>query len=793
MFDNYQIIITNNKTKKSLLKTKKSLSNTKIYAISEFNKLYYFDYPVQTIYYVMSKYHIKYEIAKIYLDNLYYITDQPYQSPKLNFLSSLKKDLLSQNYLTINPMFKKTLSNQNICIYNLLPSKEIQLLIEELKLNNHVIVLNDQPQKYNHSIKEFPDILNEVEYVINSICQLLKQGIALTNIYITNLDNEYRKLFKRLLPMFNIPYTLDDSSSIYSTFICSKFLELYSDNLELTLTNLKQYITDEESETIYNQIIDIVNKYILIDDLPYLKEMIIYDLKKTKLPPKDIPLSLHEASLKDTIFKDDDYIFVLSFNQGIIPTIYKDESYLTDIEKQELGLSLTIDNNNLERLTIINKLNSLKNLTITYKLNAFGEVYYLSTINEILQYPVEQITTEDLTNSHLNNQIKLTALLDEYYKYGTKSNLLYNLNNTYPDLPYKTYNHQYQNINTALLNDYLNSKLSLSYTSLDTYYRCPFSYYVGNILKLNIYEETFPQIIGTLFHSILQKIANTSLSYDELWNQELNNLNYEFNSQEKFFLPKLKKELLFTIETIKKQDQYTNLTDKLYEERIVINLTGPIKITFTGIIDKLKYKVANDQTIIAIIDYKTGTPNLDLNTTFYGIGMQLPIYLYLAKNSSKLHNIKVAGFYLQHILNNEVTVDKNKTYEEQKADNLLLQGYSNADFAILKEFDTSFVDSKVIKSMRLNKNNDFSHYAKVMTSQEMAKLVSLTEEKIQQGAINILQGAFPIAPKKIAKENLGCKYCKFKDICFHNAKDIVELEPIDIKEILKEGETNELD
>ena len=81
--------------------------------------------------------------------------------------------------------------------------------------------------------------------------------------------------------------------------------------------------------------------------------------------------------------------------------------------------------------------------------------------------------------------------------------------------------------------------------------------------------------------------------------------------------------------------------------------------------------------------------------------MQLPVYLYLAKNSKRLKNIKVAGFYLQKILNNEVSVDKTKTYEQLKKRNLLLQGYSNEDQSILSEFDTSYADSNIIKGLKL--------------------------------------------------------------------------------------------
>ena len=34
---------------------------------------------------------------------------------------------------------------------------------------------------------------------------------------------------------------------------------------------------------------------------------------------------------------------------------------------------------------------------------------------------------------------------------------------------------------------------------------------------------------------------------------------------------------------------------------------------------------------------------------------------------------------------------------------------------------------------------------------------------------------FDINPKKIGNDNLGCEFCKFKDICFRTEKNIVDL------------------
>lgn len=792
MLNNQEIIITTSTNKRNILKNNHSLNNQKIYTINDFYKQYYFDYNEETIYYIMNKYNVKYEIAKIYLENLYFLKIKEYNSSKLQFLTNLKEDLISNNLITINNLFINYLKNKNITFLNLPYSKENNNLFNQLSLNSKVNIKNEDNKKYNHIIYDLNDIEDEVVFVANQICDLLKKGILINNIYLTNLNNDYRKIIKRIFPMFNIPFTLSNEESIYGTKIVTDFISLYNSDLSKTMEQLKDSIDSQEAEEIYNLIVNIINKYYFITDKNKAFEMIKYNLKKTKIPSKDTISSVHEVVLTDTTFKEDDYVFVLSFNQGIIPIIYKDEEYLSDLEKQELNISLTVDKNNLEKEKIVKHLSAIKNAIITYKHQANGEEFLLSSINDVLNYEIQQVTNIKLENNNIYNQIKLTSLLDEYYKYGTKSSLLYDLNYHYQELPYKTYKHQFTGITSSSLKEYLNNKLTLSYSSLDKYYRCPFSFYIGNILKLNIYEETFFQLIGTLFHRILEKILNTNLNYDELWDKELKALDHDFTFKERFFLTKLKQELSFIIDVIKEQEKYTNLHDELHEERVYINLKGDIKITFTGIIDKIKYKKENNQTIIAIIDYKTGNPNLDLTTIPYGIGMQLPVYLYLAKNTQKLTNIKVAGFYLQKILNNEITVDNTHTYEQLKKKNLLLQGFSNEDISILSEFDSSYVDSNMIKSMKVKKDNSFYHYCNVINEKTIEKITKIVEDKINEGAENITKAQFLIAPKKIGKTNYGCQLCKFKDICYHTNDDIIELPELTKDQVIG-GDNNGLD
>ena len=148
--------------------------------------------------------------------------------------------------------------------------------------------------------------------------------------------------------------------------------------------------------------------------------------------------------------------------------------------------------------------------------------------------------------------------------------------------------------------------------------------------------------------------------------------------------------------------------------------------------------------------------------------MQLPVYVYLIKNI--ISNVRIGGFYLQKILNNT------KNDEEEKS-MLKLQGYSNSDFDVLEKVDSSFIDSELIKSMKVGENG-FYHYSKTISDEEIDRLYDIVDERVKNASKEILNANFNINPKKIGDEVKGCKYCKFKDICYMKNRDIVELETV---------------
>jgi len=767
MFKNNTVLIIPSNIKMSLIekirKENKLLDITFI-TKKDFIKKVTFDYDNKSIYYLINKYNIKYEVAKVYLDNLYYIEDKEYDFDKLNFLVNIKKDLMANNLLIIDKYYTNYLNNKNICVYGF---DYIDNYFKSIlnKFNNVEIIDKEYNNYEINTIYELNDIEEEVEYVAIGICELLENNVNINNIKLV-ISDEYNSYISRIFKLYSIPINLN-KISIYNTYMGSYFIT----NIEKNITNTLSKIENIDSD-IYNKIINILNKYTWCEDYTTIKELLIYDFKNTYIS-NDLVNAIEVLSLKDNNISDNDYIFVLGFNQGSIPIIYKDEEYMTDNICHEVGVETTKEKNINEKEIVLKNLKSIKNLVITYKLKSNTDTYYISNLYDEINCKIEKVNVNNYKYSNKSNKIKLTKKMDNLVKYGTLEEDLSLLYNNY-EINYQSFDNKYTKINKDNLHKFLNNKLLLSYSSLDNYNKCAFRYYLSNILKISIYEETFMTNIGTIFHEVLSKMNEDNFNLDIEYENSIKNLDKDFTIKEKFFLNKLKKELEFIIDTIKKHSELSDLDNYLYEEKIYTNISGNINITFMGIVDKIMYKEYPENTIVAIIDYKTGNPNTNLTNVIYGLDMQLPIYLYLAKNTSKFKNVKIAGFYLQKILNNEINKDYKHSYNKLKEDNLKLLGYSNSDVNVLSKFDSTYQDSRIVKSLKTS-SKGFYAYSKVIDNENIDKIVNIIENKIKENAKDIEEANFTINPKKQKDDLIGCKYCKFNDICFRKEEDIVRI------------------
>ena len=764
---NNSIVICNSNYKIKLLKGIKKLINIKFISMDEFIRSYYFDYDEKTILYVIKKYCVKYEIALEYLNNLIYVEDKKYNNDKLDFLVNLKNELIENRLLIFNDKFKKYIKDKDIIIYNYSLSKFEKHLLKDIDYK----VMEKENNNYNPSIYEFNSVEEEIEFVAIEISKLINSGVDINKIKLTNISNDYINLITKVFNFYNLKIDKFNNIPIISTVIGKTFYNNI-ESIEKAVLSIEEY----NDTDIYNKIIDISNKYVWCDDISDLKILLEYDLKHTYIENDKYTNMIEVVDYKNYDFTDE-YVFMLGFNQGIIPKIYKNEDYISDNIKPSY-LDNTIDKNIKEKEDVIKSIRNIKNLIITYKLkNSFNTFYPSNLIDEL---GIAQKGTIDykISYSDISNKIMLASYLDSLIKFGEVNNNLGILNSNY-DIPYNTYSHSFTGLNEHKLNEYI-SKLknfNLSYSSMDNYNRCAFRFYVDKILGLKDTIDKFSITLGNIYHDILEKCVKDDIDVKEEVYKYIDENSITLSNSNKFFVERTIKNLEYLIEILKKQDSFSSLKNIETEKFVKVPLKN--NINFVGFIDKIVYDTIGDTTIASIIDYKTYVKKPSLKYIENGIGLQLPTYMYLSEYSFK--NIRFAGFYLQNI-----TLD-NKSYED-KEKSLKLIGYTNKDKDVISYFDSNYMDSFVIDGIKVKNDGEFSSNSlkHMLSDEEINEVIDITKNKINETVENILNSKFDINPK-YDKVNLGCEFCSFKDLCYMKEYDFVN-----IKESSKfGGEENE--
>ena len=763
IYEDNMLIVCPNSLKMQILAqqaTVEKIYNLKFMTKEEFKSNYYFSYDEKAIFYLMQKYHYNLDVVKVYLKNLYVIDEtKNYISEKLNFLKNLKIELKEKKLFIENPNFKKYLSTKKILTLNYYDLDKY----EEEMLNTKVEI----PKcNLNTKVVECQTIEEEVNYVCLKILALLNKGIDINKIFLANISNDYYYILTKIFKYYNIPINLDTKNSIYSTTVVSNYLKTKELNL-----------LDKTKNTINRKLINVLSSLSSLDDkTDEYNSLLIDKLKNTYLPIKKKKDAVNIKDIYNDIFQDDEYIFVLGFNQDVLPKMEKDISYINDDIKEEVSLYKTSYLNKRNKETLIFILSNIKNLYLSYKLSTPFSSFYKSSLISDLNLEIITPPEDTYTNSNIYNKLRLAEKLDLYHLYGEKQLGLEKLYSHY-QIPYNTYSNKFTGINNDTYLTNLPYPLKLSYTSLNSYNECSFKYYIKYVLKLDKYEDTFQAFIGSLYHNILSLYLKTSFNFEEEYQKYIQ--KRQLTLKERLLLIRIKKDLLHLIETLKKQQLITGYDNALYEKKIDISLDKNVSVVFTGIIDKIMYYQKVEDTFFTIVDYKTGTIDTHIEPMKYGLNMQLPVYLYLIHYSKVFSNPIFTGIYYQNILFQYPTWTDKKDKEEIYKDNLMLQGYSTTDTNILARFDSTYEKSEYIKSMSYTDEKGFGNYAKVMDNDTLYNLVNYTKNHISKKTDLILQSDFSINPKVYAGKNIACEFCQYKDLCYMRETDQVYYDKVE--------------
>lgn len=750
------------------------LQNIKIMTTNEVKEQLFFKSSKKAIVYLCETYGFTTTFAKEIIEYLYYIDlNAIYNNHKLIFLQRIKKDLLDKKLLIENHLFKTYLKNVNVAFrYFDVFTKDDTWLFNILSQITNVNNESTSTLEFRkiHTIYEFDTLENECIYLFDSFASLLNNGVSSDKIILLNTTESSYFTLERLSRFYNIAIDLPSNTNINVTPIGKEFIALLSNfSVEQSLKLIKEkYAINKIGIKLYNAILSVVNEYSELQDYDNLKKYIIEDLANTKVPKLKLTNAIKVKQFASYTYRDGDYVFIMNVNYGVFPKIYKDEDYLTDSQKEQLGMTTSSQKNEEEKQKIRIRTPKMGNPILTYHLSTPFENNYPSFLND----EVDEI----IKNPVLKSPYSFSRIKDIYYLKKLEENKIYDNHYAYlyqhlSSLITK-YDPSYKTIPSNKILEYYKTKkkLQLSYSAMNTYYQCKYRFFIERILKVNKFESTFAINIGDIFHEVLSHIYDNDFNFNNCFENACN--KFEFNVKEKFLLNKLKEELSFDIRVI--LDHYNESTlfkNQAFEKEIVVNYENKdIPLQFKGIIDKTMWYEDNGQKYIAIIDYKTGKTDIELDKMEHGVGLQLPVYLYLASKNNDFKDYKFAGFYLQKILPNEMPRVLGKTREQLRRDYLRLDGFSSDEQAIVSTFDNTYASSDYIKSMKVKADGEFSANAKVMSQEEMLKYVNLVDAKIKEAFTQILNANFEINPLEVienGKKNIiGCKYCDFKDICY---------------------------
>jgi ATP-dependent helicase/nuclease subunit B len=343
-------------------------------------------------------------------------------------------------------------------------------------------------------------------------------------------------------------------------------------------------------------------------------------------------------------------------------------------------------------------------------------------------------------------------------------------------------------------------KLVFSVSRLERYAECPFSYFVQYGLKAKnrkVYEFTPPDL-GSFVHEMLDSFTNKVKNEGILWS-DLNNekcreiistiidkkldgeANSILNSTKKFryLAQRFKRVISKSVSVIANQigkgefevfKTEFNFGNYNSGEAITLDLESNEKIYLQGRIDRIDTLDLDGETYIRIIDYKTGAKKFDLNELYYGLQMQLLVYLdALIKNSKYILEKQVRpGAILYFKIDDPIIKGKKEMtteeVEKEVLDALKMKGLVLKDARVVKAMDRDIEGYSLVIPAAFKNDGDFKANSDVVTEEEFTLLREYVNKKMVELCEEMLSGDIKIQPVKHSNIT-QCEYCDFSSIC----------------------------
>ncbi|PRO66907.1 helicase-exonuclease AddAB subunit AddB [Alkalicoccus urumqiensis] len=344
-------------------------------------------------------------------------------------------------------------------------------------------------------------------------------------------------------------------------------------------------------------------------------------------------------------------------------------------------------------------------------------------------------------------------------------------------------------------------KLKASVSRLEQYNACPFSQFAGYGLKLKerkIHKLEAPDI-GVLFHEAMKEVTEKIQTLDRPWDsftkEETSRMAEEAVSG---IAPRIQRDIF------KQSHRYDYLLSKLTDVvsqaswmmseharrqdfvpvgmELSFGLSGGLpplmmplpdgtEMEMRGIIDRVDRADTENGTFLRIIDYKSSQRDIQLDDIYYGLSLQMLVYLdVILAFSHELLGVEAdaAGMLYFH-LHNPLLKEERKLSEEEVEEELLkkfkMKGLLSSDPSVIKASDHT-LDSgySTIVPVQLKKSGEAGAKSKTISQEDFAHLRSYVRNHLQLIGRKLMEGDTSITPYR-KKNQVPCQFCSFRAVC----------------------------
>ena len=361
-------------------------------------------------------------------------------------------------------------------------------------------------------------------------------------------------------------------------------------------------------------------------------------------------------------------------------------------------------------------------------------------------------------------------------------------------------------------------QISSSATKLGTFAACPYRYFARYILELEERKEANlrPLDVGDFYHrvldALLKRLNEENKDFATVGKEELLKLlqeekskivqtssfisNFVRHSQYNAFVINSTTEVLedcvraiaqmvragsFSLSWSEVSfGRVNDSTDRLGEYKIA--LSGGRELALNGKIDRLDIAEAAQGKIVVVFDYKRREQSFSWSKFYYGLDMQLPIYMLAVRNakiadrgqgigdrkklSPESYPLNPIGaFYVPvEISPQKTTLDE--LPKKVESFDYKARGLFDGQFARQLDGKTASRDSKFYNFYITKDGAPYGYYGRssALNPTDFEAALRFTEKKIVELAGQILSGRIEVKPYRLSGKS-PCSYCKYRPVC----------------------------